>query len=200
MRRSYTFDDLQTRIYQQIHKTYGEPDADLKNKQFFLTLAQMQSDHYRMKKMKLNESDRNFLEKMFEEMKYIQKETGKILQNSGKRYSTQFEQPSPVNDKLRSLPKGNQHETFLKRVPRQKEKLKLKPLRNPGVHRTRETGYRYANSYDQYENYKRRDLNKSSSHYQRAKGKFSFRFPIFTTTPFNVTRVYQCHILNHLED
>ena len=170
MRGSYTFDDLQTRIYQQIHKTYGEPDGDLKNKQFFSTLAQMQSDHFRMKRMKLNKSDRNFLEKMFEEMKNIKKETGKILKNSGKRYSTQFEQPSPVNDKLRSLPKGSQHETFLKKMPRTKENLKLRPLRRAGVPSRRELGYKYANNYDQYESYNRRDI---KTQYQKAKGKYN---------------------------
>ncbi|XP_053406637.1 uncharacterized protein LOC128559343 [Mercenaria mercenaria] len=168
MRGSYTFDDLQTRIYQQIYKIYGEPDTDLKNKQFFLTLAQMQSEHFRMKHMKLTKSDRQFLENMFQEVKNLKKETGKILRNSEHRYSTQFEHPSPVNEKVRRLPRGRQSESFLTKLPRTREKLRLKPIRHRVPHK-RGTYYGQYKNYEQYEKYSRQDFNRHSDHFQRAK-------------------------------
>lgn len=168
MRRNYDFDDLQTRIYQQIQKIYGEPDADIKNKQFFLTLAQIQSEHVRMKHLKMSKSDRMFLEKMFEEMTNIKKETGKILRNSTTRYSTQFEYPSPVNDKVRRLPKGRQDDNFLTKMPKTRERFILKPIRHSVLTRD----HRHYKRYDQYENSNQRFHDKQIDQFQKVKGEF----------------------------
>lgn len=167
MRDEYTFNDLTTRIYQQIQKVYGEPDADEKHKQFFLTLAQIQSDHIRMKNMKITGDDRKFLEKMFSEVQNLKRETGRILRNSTKRYSTQFEQPSPVNAKLLNLPRGSREENFLKELPRSREKLRLKPLK-AGYVRDRRT-YQYG-GYGEYDRHSRRRTPSYMDQYQVAKG------------------------------
>jgi hypothetical protein len=167
MRDEYAFDDLTTRIYQQIQKVYGEPDSDEKHKQFYLMLAQIQSDHLCMKKMKITGDDRKFLEKMFSEVQNLKRETGRILRISTKRYSTQFEQPSPVNAKLLRLPRGSREENFLKGLPRSREKLRLKPLKASHI------GKRRANQYGgcaEYDRYSRRSTSNYMEQYQVAKG------------------------------
>ncbi|XP_052770922.1 uncharacterized protein LOC128210611 [Mya arenaria] len=128
-RTSYDFGDLQARIYQEIQNTYGAPDSDAKHKQFFLTLAVMQKEHNNLKRLKLSSSDKALLQKSFDEMKTLKKETNSILVESKKRTSPQS-RPLSINSKLQSLMKKTPKEDYYLRRERSKERLRLKPLRN----------------------------------------------------------------------
>ncbi|KAL4231713.1 hypothetical protein ACF0H5_009289 [Mactra antiquata] len=151
LRDSYEFDDLQTRIYQQIQKLYGQPDADVKHKQFFSTLDKIQADHKRINKMKISDTDKKFLDKMFQAFQQLKAETGKILKNTTRRYSQTNKQAGSLNQKLLMLPPSRKNEDFLHKLPKTKEKLKLKPLKTDSLKKPQFLRYRSFNKYDGYD-------------------------------------------------
>lgn len=126
-RNSFTFDDLHHRIAEQIQETYGRSDVDVKQKQFFQTLALIQMEHHKMKKLNMSKSDREFLEKTFEEVKSLKSETNKMLRDANRKYESQYESPSPNKDVRRLTNRKPLDDMFLQRQ-RTRGRLKLKPL------------------------------------------------------------------------
>lgn len=126
-RNSFNFDELHHRINEQIHDTYGRADVDVKQKEFFQTLALIQLEHNKMKRLNMSKSDRKFLEKTFEQVKNLKSETNKVLKDANKKYESQFESQSPNREIHRLTKRKPLDDVFLQRQ-RTRGRLKLKPL------------------------------------------------------------------------
>lgn len=127
-RPSYDFGDLQAQTYQEILAIYGQPGADPRNRDFFLTLAMMQKEHNNLKHLRLSKTDKAMLQKSFDEMKLLKQETNKILKESEKRTSPAPRRSSLIDKKLNALQSRKPKEDYFLPRPRSKEKLRLKPI------------------------------------------------------------------------
>ena len=126
-RASFTFDELHYKIIDQIKDTYGRSDVDVKQQQFFQSLALIQMEHNKINRLDMSKSDRKFLEKTFEEVKSLKSETNKMLKDVNRRYETQYESPSPHKDIPRVPNRKPLDDIYLQRQ-RTRGRLKLKPL------------------------------------------------------------------------